>query len=303
MQKLQEWNWVRQLARRRVLASGLAAALFDEASKTTQVARVTAKFKKKMAAKSSAQKSPSQNSLAPPSVAEGAGASAEEGAGVSSPISPEAAHPASQHDDNHMEMHRIISRARSTNGSSTSALNADKALLQSAQPSAAKTTTLGPMALRALRRIESAISAFNVNDEMRQALVSMGVSKPRREPETSSGAKVGTPGLMLSEELKFALSPWRTGKSLALPVRTIIRLSLPVQSAIERFRRAVKATTLLLRISRSPQVMMAIKDILQGDLVDSSAVVVQRLFRRRRQEALEQGRIFGKVPSSAAGNR
>jgi len=156
MQKLQEWNWVRQLARRRVLASGLAAALFDEASKTTQVARVTAKFKKKMAAKSSAQESPSQNSLAPPSVAEGAGASAEEGAGVSSPISPEAAHPASQHDDNHMEMHRIISRARSTNGSSTSALNADKALLQSAQPSAAKTTTLGPMALRALRRIESA---------------------------------------------------------------------------------------------------------------------------------------------------
>ena len=105
---------------------------------------------------------------------------------------------------------------------------------------------------------------------MRQVLVSMGVSTPRKEPETSSGNKVGPPGIILSEELKFALSPWRTGKSLALPVRTIIRLSLPVKSAIERFRRAVNVTTMLLRISRSPQVMMAIKDILQGDQVSTN---------------------------------
>jgi hypothetical protein len=61
------------------------------------------------------------------------------------------------------------------------------------------------MALRALRRIDSAITAFNVNDEMRHALVRMGVSRPRKEPDSGleqSGAKLGFGGSMLSEELK-----------------------------------------------------------------------------------------------------
>lgn len=295
--KLQEWNWVRQLARRRVLASGLAAALFEEATKNATVARAYVKFKK-------TAKSPVK-SPTPKKTGGSGGATVRE----SSPTSRSPEMPlAGDHDDKHMEMHRIISRARSIPRSKKSLAAADEALSESAQPSSGtpQIRTLGPMALRALTRIDSAITAFNVNDEMRQALVSMGVSRPRKEPNSglhqasrNDVVKHAIGGSLLSEELKFALSPWRTGKALAEPVRAIIRLSTPVSSAIERFQRAVKTTTLLLRISRSPQVMMAINDILQGDIADTSAVVVQRLFRRRRQEALEKGLIFGKLPSDA----
>jgi hypothetical protein len=290
MQKLQEWNWVRQLARRRVLASGLAAALFDEATKNATVARAYVKFKKTAHSPAKAL-SPTRTSAN-----DAAGGATQQ----ASPLIAQSPELPRQDTDNHMEMHRIISRARSIPRSRKNLTATDEALSESAQPSSSgtKIRSLGPMALRALRRIDSAITAFNVNDEMRHALVRMGVSRPRKEPDSGleqSGAKLGFGGSMLSEELKFALSPWRTGKALAEPVRAIIRLSAPVGSALERFQRAVKTTTLLLRISKSQQVMMAIKEILQGDIADTSALTVQRLFRRRKQEALEQGRIFGKL--------
>ena len=288
MQKLQEWNWVRQLARRRVLASGLAAALSEHATKNATVARAYVKFKK-------TAHSPAKASSPTRTSAKDTAGGAPQQASSPTTQSPEMLR---QNTDNHMEMHRIISRARSIPRSKKNLTATDEALSESAQPSSSgtKVRSLGPMALRALRRIDSAITAFNVNDEMRHALVRMGVSRPRKEPDQEqSGARLGFGGSMLSEELKFALSPWRTGKALAQPVQAIIRLSAPVGSALERFQRAVKTTTLLLRISKSQQVMMAIKEILQGDIADTSALTVQRLFRRRKQEAFEQGRIFGKL--------
>jgi len=68
-----------------------------------------------------------------------------------------------------------------------------------------------------------------------------------------------------------------------------LMLSQPSASALERFRRAALTCSLLIGVSRSQEMMTAMKEILEGEKSEASARVVQRLFRAIRQRRRRTG--------------
>ena len=120
---------------------------------------------------------------------------------------------------------------------------------------------LNALTVSALRRIDAAITRFRVNDEMKDAMVKLGVRQGWADPlsrkhgagEDEGEAEAGLSASMVSE-LRFALSPFKVAQELAKVVKAMITLTGPAPSPLHRFRRAAYTCSFLIRISRSPQV-------------------------------------------------
>lgn len=149
---------------------------------------------------------------------------------------------------------------------------------------------LNALTVSALRRIDAAITRFRVNDEMKDAMVKLGVRQGWADPlsrkhgagEADAEAEAGLSASMVSE-LRFALSPFKVAQELAKVVNAMITLTGPAPSPLHRFRRAAYTCSFLIRISRSPQV--------PPPLLRRGTILV---------ESLVQPETLGPMPASAS---